>query len=344
MPSHPSDSIPTTPWKPPEAARVPELRAALAAQMRSPFEVSRTAQVIAAGRGFVIPPSRNPEEAARTLCEQEYVRLAEAELYAVSAEMTRLAVVAGESIPDFHLEPEDVPAPTGFMVFDEPIGSYVNTDGLSPERFPIVAVSWGQYEHAKLPRGGVWFTFYTPVDLDGLERQAAAMAGRRLRERERARIRVLSGPLNWDNEAIVGYGSNQKASYEPGASQDAKLDEFAPWSQTLRAAWLLMAQPQIAEVEELEPSRVARRRALRAGIDVRAVRVLHLRRLEREHGAPQDDAASREYSCRWMVRGHWRQQWYPSRGVHRPIWINPHIKGPDGKPLRTGETVHLWDR
>src|SRR4051812_15355751 len=117
MPSEPSDNIPTTPWKPPAPARVPELREALAAQMRSPFEVSRTAQVIAAGRGSLVPPGRNPEEAARMLCGQEYARLVEAELYAVTAEMTRLAVVAGESIPDFHLELEDVPTPTGFMVF-----------------------------------------------------------------------------------------------------------------------------------------------------------------------------------------------------------------------------------
>lgn len=344
MSSTPPADIPTTPWKPPDPAQVPDLRAALAAQMRAPFEISRTAEAIAGGRGSLIPPSRDPAEAARILCEQEYERLTGAALYAVTASMTRLAVVAGESLPDFHLEPEDVPSPTGFMVFDEPIGSYVNTDGLTPERFPIVAVSWGQYHRAGLPRGGLWITFYTPVDIPGMERQAASLAGRPLRERERMRIRALSGPLNWDNEAVIGYGSEQKATYRPGASHDAKLDEFAPWSQTLRAAWVLMSQPQIAEVEEVEPSRAARRRAQRAGIDIHAVRVLHLRRLVRDHGQTEDDSPGREYTCRWMVRGHWRQQWYPSRGVHRPIWINPHIKGPDDKPLRTGETVHLWDR
>jgi len=340
----PSASISTTPWNPPEPAQVPDLRAALAAQMRTPFEISRMAEVVAGGRGSIIPPSRDSEEAARILCQQEYERLTGAQLYAVTAEMTRLAVVAGESLPDFHLEPEDVPAPTGFMVFDEPIGSYITSEGSAPERFPIVAVTWGQYSRPGFRRGALWITFYTPVDVDGLERQAAQLAGRPLRERERTRIRSLSGPLNWDNEALIAYGGDQEARYKPGASHDAKLDEFAPWSQALRAAWLLMSQPQIADVEEMEPTRAARRRAQRAGLDVQAVRVLHLRRLERDQGGPQDEAASRDYTCRWMVRGHWRQQWYPSRGVHRPIWINPHIKGPDDKPLRTGETVHLWDR
>lgn len=344
MSSKPSASIPTTPWNPPEPAQVPELRAALAAQMQTSFEVARTAQVIAGGHGSIIPPSRDPEQAAKMLCEQEHARLTHAQLYAVTAEMTKLAVVAGESLPDFHLEPEDVPAPAGFMVFAEPIGSYINNDGPAPERFPIVAVSWGQYSRPGFPRGGLWITFYTPVDLAALERQAAELAGRPLRDRERARIRSLSGPLNWDNEAVIAYGGDQKASYKPGASHDAKPDEFAPWSQALRAAWLLMSQPQIADVEELEPSRATRRRAQKSGLDLHAVRVLHLRRLERDQGAPPDEPGSRDYTCRWMVRGHWRQQWYPSRGVHRPIWINPHVKGPDDKPLRTGETVHLWDR
>jgi hypothetical protein len=113
--------------------------------MRTPFEVSRVAQVIAGGHGSIIPRLQDPEEAAGMLCEQEYGRLTSAQLYAVTAEMTRLAVVAGESLPDFHLEPEDVPAPAGFMVFERPIGSYINSKGPAPERFPIVAVSWGQY-------------------------------------------------------------------------------------------------------------------------------------------------------------------------------------------------------
>jgi hypothetical protein len=143
--------IPTTPWRPHEPARIPALRAAMAAQMRTPFEISRTAHVIARRRASIVRPAGDPEEAARILCEQEYERLTSAQLYAVTAEMTRLAVVAGESLPDFHLEPEDVPAPTGFMVFDQPIGSYINTSGSTPERFPIVAVSWDSTATPALP-------------------------------------------------------------------------------------------------------------------------------------------------------------------------------------------------
>jgi hypothetical protein len=52
--------------------------------------------------------------------------------------------------------------------------------------------------------------------------------------------------------------------------------------------------------------------------------------------------SERDYQHQWVVRGHWRQQWYPSRNVHRPIWITPHIKGPEGAPLLGGERVFHW--
>ncbi len=37
---------------------------------------------------------------------------------------------------------------------------------------------------------------------------------------------------------------------------------------------------------------------------------------------------------RWIVRGHHRAQWYPSQQAHKVIWIAPHVKGPDGAPLK----------
>ncbi|QFZ20558.1 hypothetical protein [Saccharothrix syringae] len=28
----------------------------------------------------------------------------------------------------------------------------------------------------------------------------------------------------------------------------------------------------------------------------------------------------------------------------RLVWINPQVRGPQDKPLKTGHTVHVWDR
>jgi len=43
---------------------------------------------------------------------------------------------------------------------------------------------------------------------------------------------------------------------------------------------------------------------------------------------------------RWWVSGHFRAQWYSSVKGHRLIWISPHIKGPDDKPIKE-KTYHV---
>ncbi len=95
-----------------------------------------------------------------------------------------------------------------------------------------------------------------------------------------------------------------------------------------------------AEADE-GATRAERRRAQRDGRELPTVRVVRIRHAENRPSV--DDETSVRYRVRWTVRGHWRRQWYPSRGDHRPVWINPHVKGPDGAPLHAGETVHLLD-
>jgi hypothetical protein len=58
-------------------------------------------------------------------------------------------------------------------------------------------------------------------------------------------------------------------------------------------------------------------------------------------GGPHEteDEFGREWSHRWVVRGHWREQWYPSEGVHRLIWIEAFVKGPEDRPLIIKDTV-----
>ena len=69
---------------------------------------------------------------------------------------------------------------------------------------------------------------------------------------------------------------------------------------------------------------------------VPAVRFVDLRSIaSREHASANaaDTDAAHMYSIRWIVRGHLRAQWYPSRGCHDVIYIHPHLKGPDDAPL-----------
>lgn len=58
--------------------------------------------------------------------------------------------------------------------------------------------------------------------------------------------------------------------------------------------------------------------------------------LRRPKAPAEEGAEPREtnWTHRWLVRGFWRNQWFPSISVHRRIWINPFVKGPGDLPLR----------
>lgn len=88
----------------------------------------------------------------------------------------------------------------------------------------------------------------------------------------------------------------------------------------------------IAQIETTVPDRHERRRRRRDGRPEGAVRVVTLRPL-----APRESEDSRDvsWSCRWMVRGHWRKQYHPSDGSRRLRWVDPYVKGPEGLPLKT---------
>lgn len=64
-------------------------------------------------------------------------------MFYVTEDMATLARTAGQSLPDFHLDREDLPAPGGFMLFASPIGSYLIDEGEGVERAFITANSWG---------------------------------------------------------------------------------------------------------------------------------------------------------------------------------------------------------
>jgi hypothetical protein len=105
--------------------------------------------------------------------------------------------------------------------------------------------------------------------------------------------------------------------------------------------FLLARQGNVAEqVEEAVP-RPERRRHTRAGLaEPGPVRVLRLRRAVRDR-TPQAaaDGPGRVYKHQWVVRGYWRNTWYPSIQAHRPQWIAPYLAGPAGAPLLGGEKV-----
>lgn len=58
------------------------------------------------------------------------------------------------------------------------------------------------------------------------------------------------------------------------------------------------------------------------------------------HGGSDDEGGFVEWTHRWIVSGHWRNQacgeGYSERKL---VWVSPHVKGPENKPLVIRDTV-----
>ena len=297
----------------PRAVDVPEFRAELIDYMNGlgvqVFQILKDMGLFAV-----------PHLSAKQLAANEAQRLA-GDLYFVGADMVELAKHAVKTLPDFKIDAEDLPSKSGFIVFEKPIGT-VRQEDLNPDdprEYSIAAASWSHWKPGPRANPGMWISWYSDQ-------------------------RSLDEPMpNWptryvfDHEHLVPFAVEGTQFLDVFVGKAIGTPELL---DILRATWLLMQQP-IARTTEVETYRAARRRLERLGHEPKAVRVIQLRRTVRP-GPPGE--SDREYHHQWIVRGHWRQQWYPSREVHRPVWIAPHVKGPEGAPLLGGEKVHAWVR
>ena len=101
----------------------------------------------------------------------------------------------------------------------------------------------------------------------------------------------------------------------------------------LFATMVAFLEQRILISPRFRADRAARRRSEKArqAPPSEEVCVVALRHVAyREEGGHRDV----EWTCQWIVRGHWRSQWYPGQKHHRPKWIAPYVKGPEDKPLR----------
>ncbi|MGW9031962.1 hypothetical protein ACWGQ5_49825 [Streptomyces sp. NPDC055722] len=104
--------------------------------------------------------------------------------------------------------------------------------------------------------------------------------------------------------------------------------------RALVTSWLLMGQTLVREEEVRAPKAAAKRISRLDPNLLTAVRYVTLRhRSLHAERTGRVDGAGGAYHHRWIVTGHWRKQWYPSRQDHRAIWISDHLKGPDGAPI-----------
>lgn len=100
------------------------------------------------------------------------------------------------------------------------------------------------------------------------------------------------------------------------------------------ADWALiefLKSPIVTSEREQFPRHV-RRQFQRANISEPVVRTIRLRRsIKRNRGSQQGNI---EYNYHWLVRPHWRNQYFPKTDSHKPVFVDAYVKGPEDKPFK----------
>jgi hypothetical protein len=290
------------------------------------------------------------------LYRAEPLKMRAADPIFVSEEMCEVVEAAAATFQTEPLVPADLMTACGFMAYERPFWV--------PDRFDeptnIAAVSWtpllGETSKDLGVEGGGKLIGGDPADLLRRFNEIDYIARWQEEDRfapdglgitlyttnERDGRRILDGPPLvpmhmtpwWFGMSYEGNEVDQRGR-PTGASW---------WWRIVQTTFRLMQQTIVSRRAE-RPDRTTRRRAKSLDFDDRDVVVVRLRR-ERDPrpdlGGPTGEA---NYSHRFIVGGHWRNQWYPSERTHRQIWISPYVKGPEDAPLVVRPTrAMVWSR
>jgi len=249
-------------------------------------------------------PTASPAD-RRRFRELAVTMLARAESYFWDQQLAGVVAEASASLPDGTTLVESmVPSYAGWFWFAQPV------ELGQPDFAKIRAISWLPLDDQS--RGGLALQVVWWVHLPDFGTVPAA-----------------SGPW-FLGDPLDGFEQRRLASDGPTGPRYVAVMRFLASAFAFVSQGIVTARPVRAE-------RHAAKRVAREGWSPEPlIRVIQLRRAERAAHEPSDGSAPREWSCQWVVRGHWRQQvWGEGRKGRRPIWITPYVKGPDDKPLKT---------
>jgi hypothetical protein len=109
--------------------------------------------------------------------------------------------------------------------------------------------------------------------------------------------------------------------------------------RNIQSLFRLMQQTITTPVEREAPRATRRRAKRQPDREIKPVTVIQLRRPKKPRQGEERDV---DWTHRWLVGGHWRNQWYPTLGIHRQRYIAPYVKGPEDKELRIREK-RAWE-
>ena len=122
--------------------------------------------------------------------------------------------------------------------------------------------------------------------------------------------------------------------YDPqdtwGDVDDRTAEDIKQYIKFIWSLFPFMQQKMIYQDKETVP-RSFRKMYHRGQRQAPFVTTITLRRKEYCSKSTSDNSI--DYTCRWIVQGHWRHQWYKQSKNHKLIWIDSFVKGPNDKPL-----------
>lgn len=248
------------------------------------------------------------------------------------------------------LQEEELPSEAGFVWLDKP---FLSTDSRG-KTVATRAVSWSPQSVTYADRTEAGAVIYPGIRLSAWffpsDHDDYADGDVRKFGQDRGIPMLLS------HTSVLPFG--QRFGGHPKDDFDMTPDDFAHWVHVL---WCFM-ETEITTNRQAQIPRPARRRAENWRKAPPAVNVITLRRIVADGVDPEETVHRQiDWSCRWVVQGHYRHlDAYTETKHHatpngsdrehcaicrsRITWVKPHLRGPEGLPLRSVEQLYRLSR
>lgn len=288
---------------------------------------------------FIAPRTqrwKNVVEMTDSLYQGERNRLMQATPFFISREMCELVMHASKEFQPEPIFPTDFLELCGFMYFERPFDV---TDRYQRPLY-IAACSWqpilvdnGAHDEARFKTDGELREWLEERHRSGI------VDGLALTIYERNDTGIPNTPPIFPVHLTPWYWGME---FEGNEIDLAGKPTGAGWWWRIIQTTLRLMQQRITVRHNSRGPRAQRRAAKRYGIPEQDTVVVRLRREGQTR--PSENGGDANYSHRFIVGHHWRNQWYPSQKVHRQIWIDDYVKGPEDKPLVIKPRAYNWSR
>lgn len=297
------------------------------------------------------------EEDAGALQRNTVTALAAADAYCWSPVTTEAVGEVGRGIPDdcaftaTALGDLAAPGKAGWWWFQEPIP--IKTTALDGNEEPVVALLWRrEYPTAVDPREPrLWMQTMVlqPIKTPDGETLACYPTAAWIVHDGTVLADLPASLRGGFSNLGFGVGATIRKQGYDAASVTETVDACVWFSRFFIAASMWLRQRIVVETHGGQGVRHAGKRLQREHkLSTRpTVRIIELRRREsvkREASSAPSVGPTRHLTCRFIVPGFTRRQWYPSRGEHAPKYIEPFWKGPADAPLKVGSSIYVVRR